>query len=161
MKKAVIVGLLCFILAGGYQAACADISIGYETLTILPNALVLYLNDPESGWGLKASADFGTSFISGLTSIIGKVATFGLTDPKFSFATLSFTKDINRNVNVRDYIRLGAFFITANAGNTSITKTLPTIGIGRDISKLFNDRLVGNAELSYPEILTLNLRYSF
>jgi len=143
------------------QRSQADVSLGYETLTIMPNALVLYMNDQGSGWGLKASADFGTSFLSGLSSVLTKAFTFGLTDPKFSFATLSVTKDINRSGNIRDYLRIGGFFLTATSGNTSITNVIPTVGIGRDVSKFMNDRLIGNIELSYPEILTLNLRYSF
>jgi hypothetical protein len=139
----------------------ADISIGYETLTILPNAPVLYLNDPGSGWGLKASADFGTSFISGLTSAMTSIFTAGLVNPTFSFATLSLTKDIGRDGNIRDYVRLGAFFLTARTSTASETKTIPTVGIGRDFSKFLNDNLTGNIELSFPEILTMNLRYSF
>jgi len=143
------------------QRSQADVSLGYETLTIMPNALVLYMNDPGSGWGLKASADFGTSFLSGMSSTMTSIFTIGLVNPTFSFVAASLTKDIGRDGNIRDYVRIGAFFLTARTSTASETKTIPTVGIGRDVSKFLNDRLIGNIELSYPEILTLNLRYSF
>ncbi len=161
LRLGLLLAAVLWMTAISASPSSADISIGYETLTILPNAPVLYLNDPGSGWGLKASADFGTSFISGLTSAMTSIFTIGLVNPTFSFATLSLTKDIGRDGNIRDYVRLGAFFLTARTSSASETKTIPTVGIGRDVSKFLNDNLIGNIELSFPEILTLNLRYSF
>ncbi len=160
MKRYLTILLLTFTFLFA-QKSLAGVSVGYETLTVLPNTFVLYLNDPANGWGIKTSADFGTSFISGFSNVFAKAFTAGLVNPKFSFVTLSITKDIHRSGTIRDFIRLGAFFITAQSGSSSITSTLPTIGIGRDISNFLNDHLIGNVELSYPEVLTFNLRYSF
>ncbi len=160
MKKHFVAALILSALFLA-QGSKADVSLGYETLTIMPNAMVLYINDPASGWGLKTSADFGTSFLSGMSSTMTSIFTIGLVNPAFSFVTASLTKDIGRDGNIRDYVRLGAFFLTARTPSASETKTIPTVGIGRDVSKFLNDNLIGNIELSFPEILTLNLRYSF
>jgi len=160
MKRYAVL-LLAGMLLFSAQSSFAAVSVGYEALTVLPNAFVLYADDLAGGLGVKASADFGTSFISNLSSALASAFTFGLANPKISFMTLSVMKDINRSGDVRDYIRLGGFFVTAQSGAASVTKTMPTFGIGRDVSKFLNDKLVGNVELSFPEILTLGLRYKF
>ncbi len=157
--KNIVIALL--LIAAFSQSSWAGISAGYETLTILPHAFVVYANDPGSGWGLKASSDFGTSVLSGISSIMTGAFTFGIVNPRYSIVTLSVTKDLSSSANSRSYFRAGAFAVTASGGGKTQSAVVPSIGIGWDTYRFLNDALIGNMELSFPELLTFNLRYSF
>ena len=152
-----IIIVFCLILS---VPAKAEISVGYETLTILPHAFVMNYWDKESGWGAKASADFGTSAFSVATSLLATI--FSLGNPaNVSFFTLVVTKDFHQGANYRDYIKAGGVFLSAQGSGARSTVTLPEIGYGWEWQNFLRERLSGNIEIAYPEILTLGLRYHF
>ncbi|MCX5751984.1 MAG: hypothetical protein NT099_10070 [Candidatus Saganbacteria bacterium] len=163
MKKIISILLVSFLgvsLLGTF--AFADLAIGYETYTVFPHAFVLSYNDPGSGWGLKASSDFGTSMVSMMGSIISIAATVGFINPKFSFTTLALTKDIGKGENTRDYLKLGVFNLSATSDNGFKSNgSMMLAGVGREWENFLMNKLSGNVEIGYPELLLLGLRYHF
>lgn len=160
MKKTIVVLCSLFVL-GCFSQVQAEIGVGYETLAIFPHAFTAYYKDKASGLGAKLSADFGTSLISNAVNIYAKIVTLGLANiDRVNFYTLSVTKDLTQEPRSRSYARLGAMFFMAASGSTSVTTTIPTLGIGWE----WQDGLFGQAtscELGYPEVLTLGIRHYF
>jgi hypothetical protein len=163
MKRMLLVLLISLLGISVLSAsAFADLAIGYETYTVFPHAFVLSYNDPGSGWGLKASADFGTSMVSTLGSIVSIVSTAGFLNPKFSFTTVALTKDIGKDENLRDYLKLGVFNLSAASDNGFRTSASTLLaGAGREWQNFLVNKLSGNVEIGYPELLLLGLRYHF
>ena len=148
-------------LALSLAPARADLAVGYELLTVLPHAFVLSYNDKVSGWGVKASADFGSSAFSAMGSILSSLASLGLVNAQYSFVTLSLTKDIAQEDNFRDYLKAGAMVITGKTNTQTATATIPLLGIGREWPNFINQQCSLNVEAAYPELLTIGMRYHF
>ncbi len=161
MKKQYVLLVLVF-LALSSVASNAEIAVGYETLVILPHAFTASYHDKGSGLGLKASSDFGASALSLAATIASVAGTLGLGGyTNINFYTLSASKDIQQSENFRNYIRAGAFVMSGKSGSTVKSGTLPIIGLGMEWQKLWGSSFAFNADLSYPELLTLGLKSYF
>lgn len=142
--------------------ADAAIGLGYETLVILPHAFTLNYWDKSSGWGVKASSDFGVSALSlaaKISSVFVKIFGGNLID--FSFYTLSITKDFSQEDNARAFYKFGALVFTGKSNNLSASVAQPIVGIGKEWHNFMFNGLTGSAELGYPELLTFGLRLYF
>jgi len=146
--------------------AQAQIGLGYELLGIFPHALTLTTYDPGSGWGLKTSADFGTSYLSTLTSLFANMFSFGNV-ASVSFVTVSALKDFYQHEEGHHaYFKLGAMGIMAQGtgGLSSIPSlaVLPILGVGSEWKGVFGHKnLASSVELEYPEVLLVGLKYYF
>ncbi len=160
MKKNVMfILIVCFVLAF-VSKSFADYAVGYETLTILPHAFTANYYDKTNGLGVKASADFGTSALSVATTVISVAGTLGFSGFKnVNFYTLSVSKDMQQSENFRNYFRLGGFVISGNSGAISKSAVFPIAAIGMEWQKLWATKWAFNADLSYPEILTIGMKY--
>lgn len=161
MKRIIVIILTMILLSLLAPAARADLAVGYELLLIAPHAFVVSYNDKASGWGVKASADFGVSLISLMGTVFSAIATLGFVNAKFSFITLLVTKDINQQENLRDYIKAGVLYVTAKSSTQASSVIIPAVGIGREWQKFWHDKLSLNIEAAFPEVITLGLRYHF
>jgi hypothetical protein len=163
MKKIFLMLVLCLMMASVLSASVfADLAVGYETFIIFPHAFVLSCNHPESGWGIKASADFGTSLMSNTLNLATIISTVGLINPRFSFVTLALTKDIGKGDHFRDYLKAGIFEIYAQGSNgLNASGGIPLVGWGREWEHFIWDKTSGNVEIGYPELLTLGFKYHF
>jgi hypothetical protein len=163
MKKALVSFLVvCLSFLAVAAPAGASLGIGYETLTVFPHALTLNYWDKDSGWGVKGSADFGTSALSLGASIISIIGTVGLSGAtEVSFVTLALTKDFHQEENARSYFKLGALALSGKVAGEMKTGYLPIVGAGWEWQKLFGGNWAFSSELSIPELWTLGLKYYF
>ena len=160
MKKLVLILLAVTIYM--VPMAKAEIGVGYELLGVFPHAVTLTGYDKASGYGFKASSDFGASTLSTVTSIFVNLFSFGNIN-NMSFYTLSLTKDFMQSEAHRAYMKLGVFGITAKGtGNLSETKYLPVLGVGGEWKGFMGNNNISTAlEAGFPEILLVGLRYYF
>lgn len=162
IKALVISLLIAGVLAG---QGWAKIGIGYDTLVILPHAFTLNLYDESSGWGVKASTDFGFSAVSLMARAAGSVVLrmFGLNTNFDSvyFTTLCLTKDFYQSEAHRAYVKLGAFTLTGSAGGSTQSASIIDAGVGGEWKNIIWQGVTGAIEAGYPEVLTLGLRYYF
>jgi len=162
MKKITSVALLVLFSVMCTAPSFGETGLGYETLVILPHAFTLSSWDKNSGIGVKASADFGASALSLATtigSIAGTLGLAGLTD--VNFYTFSVFKDLQQSENFRNYIKLGIFTLQGKLAGVTKSGSLPIAGIGMEWQKLWGTSLAFNADLTYPEILTLGFKTYF
>ena len=162
MKKSlIIIWLISLIFFGFTSGAGAQVAVGYELLGFLPHALTLTYANEASGWGLKASGDFGTSTLSSLATVFVSMFSLGSNTTNISFYTLSLTKDLSQEKNFRNYLKVGAFFVAAKVGSENIIRTAPSLGFGMEWKNLWKSPLAGTMEIAYPEILTVGMKYYF
>jgi len=163
MKKLLVSSLVvCLSFLAVAAPVGASLGVGYETLTILPHALTLNYWDKDSGWGLKSSADFGTSALSLSASIISIIATVGLSGATdVNFVTLAVTKDFHQEENARSYFKLGALALSGKVAGELKTGYLPIVGAGWEWRNLFGGNWACSSELGVPELWTLGLKYYF
>ncbi len=163
VKNTLFLSLLLVLLLS--IPSFSDFSVGYETLTILPHAFTGYYWDKDSGLGFKASADFGASALSFTTTIASVIGSLGFAGYKdVSFVTFSGTKDLSydKEKNSRTYLKLGAFVISGKDPQNNLKSFLvPVLGMGWEWQKVFGDNWATSSEISYPEFLTLGIRYYF
>jgi len=150
--------LLCLI-ASRAQAA---IGVGYETLVILPHAFTVNYWDQKSGWGVKGSADFGTSAFSLTTTLASIIGTIGLSGAtNVQFYTLSVTKDYAQEQQSRSYFKLGALALSGKVAGVLTTGYLPIAGLGWEWQKLWGGSWAFASEIGFPELWTMGLKTYF
>lgn len=160
--KRLIISLLLLTLYIAPMAR-AEVGVGYELLGIFPHALTLTTYDQGSGFGLKASADFGTSTFSTITSAFASAFSFGNLS-NVSFVTVSLLKDFYQYEDSHHaYVKLGAMALSAQGtGGQSATGYLAIIGLGGEWKGVFgNKNLASSIELTYPELLLIGLKCYF
>jgi hypothetical protein len=159
MKKIALSLLMIALLFVLSNKSNAEFALGYETLVILPHALTANIYDKDSGLGLKASADFGSSFISLATTLSFIMGTLGLGDIKdVSFYSLCLTKDMQQSKDFRNYFKFGAFMLTGKVQGVIKSGIIPDFAIGMEWQKLWGSSMAFTTELCYPEMLTLGLK---
>jgi hypothetical protein len=160
MKKITVLLIVALLFGCLAPAAQADMSVGYETLVILPHAFTLNYHSEETGWGYKAAADFGLSVVSVTTLIFTHIFTLGLIE-RVSFVGLSLTKDVGKGDNTRDYVSAGGLLLIAEGGGQAASAFIPSVGWGREWQKVWNTDWSTNLEISFPEMMTFGMRYHF
>jgi hypothetical protein len=160
MKVITLVAIICFILVSLISPAKAEIGLGYETLTVLPHTVTLYGWNKESGWGFKASADFGMSALAISASAAHSYFSFG-TPENLSFYSFYATKDVNQKENYRNFFKFGGCLINASILGQIETIFVPSLGLGWEWQKLWASNWAFGVDAAYPELFNLGMRYYF
>jgi hypothetical protein len=158
MKKA-LVSLLALALICG--PALADIGVGYETITFLPQGFTFYVRDKGSGWGVKLGSGFGTSIVATTAKLATAIGSLGFANyDSVIFYTLNVTKDLSQGKTSRSYLKLGAWLLNGSLAGQSKTAWVPNIGIGWEWDRsLFG--LTTSLEMGIPGVALLGARHYF
>ncbi len=160
MKKNIV--LLSLVLSLSLSGrSFADIGVGYETITFLPQGFTLYVRDKGSGWGLKLGSGFGTSIVAATAKLATAIGSLGFANyDSVIFYTVNVTKDLSREENSRSYLKLGAWLLNGSLAGQSKTAWVPNVGVGWEWDKsLFG--LTTSLELGFPGVALLGARHYF